>query len=328
MLMPLLIITGMHTMLIPVIVNELTTFGFSYIFAANIAVNFAIAGAALAVGVRAKNKEMRTTGISTGVTALLSVTEPALYGCIIPSRKPIITVCAASGITGIFIGLLKIKGYAAASVSILTLPIFMGDDVKNFFYACVMAVMATVLGFLFTFLFCKKEEKNIMVREENDDQVNLKREDEETYIYAPMNGELIPLENVEDETFATKVLGDGIAIRPSEGMVYAPVSGTVTMIFDTLHAIAITADSGEEILIHVGFNTVNLEGKYFKALVNAGTHVEAGTPVLQFDMEKIQEDGFDVTTPVVITNSSDYDKIETTMHGKVCIKDKILLIGR
>lgn len=328
MLMPLLIITGMHTMLIPVIINELTTYGFSYVFAGNIAVNFAIAGAALAVGVRAKDKEMRTSGISTGVTALLSVTEPALYGCIIPSRKPIITVCAASGITGIFIGLLKIKGYAAASVAILTLPVFMGEDAKNFFYACVMAAMATVLGFLFTFLFCKEKKEDVKVKETINENTADEKMDKETYIRAPMNGEVIPLENVKDETFATGVLGKGIAIRPSEGMVYAPVAGTVEMIFDTLHAIALTSDNGEEILIHVGVDTVKLGGKFFESLVNVGTHVDQGMPILQFDMKKIQAEGYDITTPVVITNSTDFEKIDVTMQGKVCIQDKILLIRR
>ena len=157
LLMPLLVVTGMHTMLIPVIVNEIMTYGFSYLFSCNIAVNFAIAGAALAIGMRAKSKEDRSTGLSTGVTALLSVTEPALYGVIIPFKRTILSVCAASGITGAFIGMLGIKGYAPASVSILTLPIFMGGEMSNFISACAMAILAVVLGFIFTvFIFKEK----------------------------------------------------------------------------------------------------------------------------------------------------------------------------
>ena len=158
--MPLLVITGMHTMLIPVIVNELTTYGFSYFFSLNIAVNFAICGAAFAVGVKAKKADNKQLGISSGVTALLSVTEPALYGCLLRFKKPLICACAASGITGIFIGIMKIKGYAAASVSLLTLPVFLGEDMMNFVYACIAAAIALVLSFIITWIVGFDEEKN------------------------------------------------------------------------------------------------------------------------------------------------------------------------
>ena len=157
--MPLIVITGMHTMLIPVIINEMMTFGFSYFFALNIAVNFSITGAALAVGVKAKKAENKSLGLSTGVTALLSVTEPALYGCLIRFKKPMITTCIASGITGVVIGLMKVKGYAAASVSLLTLPVFMGEDTMNFVYACIAAVIAVVLSFVITWIVGVNEEE-------------------------------------------------------------------------------------------------------------------------------------------------------------------------
>ena len=157
--MPLLVVTGMHTMLIPVIVNELTTYGFSYFFSLNIAVNFAICGAAFAVGVKAKKAENKQLGISSGVTALLSVTEPALYGCLVRFKRPMITACIASGITGIFIGFMKIKGYAAASVSLLTMPVFMGEDMMNFVYACIAAAIALVLSFVITWFVGIDEEK-------------------------------------------------------------------------------------------------------------------------------------------------------------------------
>lgn len=156
--MPLLVITGMHTMLIPVIINEMMSYGFSYFFALNIAVNFSIAGAALAVGVKAKKTENRSLGISAGVTALLSVTEPALYGCLIRFKKPMITACVASGITGVFIGIMKIKGYAAASVSLLTLPVFMGEDTMNFVFACAAAVIAVAASFVITWIVGVDEE--------------------------------------------------------------------------------------------------------------------------------------------------------------------------
>ncbi len=147
---PLLVMVGMHTIITPLIVNEITTYGSSLLFTKALAANLAIAGAALAVGVKAKKAENKQTGISTGVTALLSVTEPALYGCLIRLRKPLISAIAAAAITGIFVGMFDVRAYATASCSFLTLPIFLGGTMQNFVFACVAAVMATVLGFVIT----------------------------------------------------------------------------------------------------------------------------------------------------------------------------------
>ncbi|MBE6003833.1 MAG: hypothetical protein E7232_07090 [Lachnospiraceae bacterium] len=147
---PLLVMVGMHTIITPLIVNEITTYGSSLLFTKALAANLAIAGAALAVGVKARKAENKQTGISTGVTALLSVTEPALYGCLIRLRKPLISAIAAAAITGIFVGMFDVRAYATASCSFLTLPIFLGGTMQNFVFACAAAVMATVLGFVIT----------------------------------------------------------------------------------------------------------------------------------------------------------------------------------
>lgn len=147
---PLLVMVGMHTIITPLIVNEITTYGSSLLFTKALAANLAIAGAALAVGVKAKKAENKQTGISTGVTALLSVTEPALYGCLIRLRKPLISAIIAAAITGIFVGMFDVRAYATASCSFLTLPIFLGGTMQNFVLACVAAVIATVLGFVIT----------------------------------------------------------------------------------------------------------------------------------------------------------------------------------
>ena len=147
---PLLVMVGMHTIITPLIVNEITTVGSSLLFSKALAANLAIAGAALAVGFKAKKAENREAGISTGITALLSVTEPALYGVLIRLKKPLISAIIASAITGVFIGIFDIRAYATASCSFLTLPIFMGGAMSNFYLACAAAVIATVLGFVIT----------------------------------------------------------------------------------------------------------------------------------------------------------------------------------
>ncbi len=157
-LQPILVLTGMHTLLIPLIVNEIAANGSSYIFTKALAANFAIAGAALAVGVKAKKKENKQVGLTTGLTALLSVTEPAVYGCLIRYRRPFVTTCIASGICGILIGALKIHAYATASVSIITMPIFMGEDLNNFVLACIMGAVTFAFSFILTYLFGYKED--------------------------------------------------------------------------------------------------------------------------------------------------------------------------
>ena len=155
---PLLVMVGMHTIITPLIVNEITTVGSSLLFSKALAANLAIAGAALAVGVKAKNAENKQAGLSTGVTALLSVTEPALYGCLIRLKKPLVSAIIASAITGIFIGVFDVRAYATASCSFLTLPIFMGGAMTNFYLACAAAVLATVLGFVITWFIGFDEE--------------------------------------------------------------------------------------------------------------------------------------------------------------------------
>jgi len=158
LLQPVLILTGMHTLLIPLIVNEMATYGCSYIFTKALAANFAIAGAAIAVGIKSKKKENKQVGLTTGITALLSVTEPAIYGCLIRYKRPFVTACISSGICGVFMGILKIRSYAAASVSIITMPIFIGDNLKNFILACIMGAITFVVSFILTYLFGYKEE--------------------------------------------------------------------------------------------------------------------------------------------------------------------------
>ena len=155
---PLLVMVGMHTVITPLIVNEIATVGSSLLFSKALAANLAIGGAALAVGVKAKKAENKQAGLSTGLTAVLSVTEPALYGCLIRLKKPLVSAIIASAIAGIFIGIFDVRAYATASCSFLTLPIFMGGPMSNFYLACASAVLATVLGFVITWVIGFDEE--------------------------------------------------------------------------------------------------------------------------------------------------------------------------
>lgn len=156
---PLTVMTGMHYLFSPIMANEMAEVGYTFVLCRALAANFAIAGAALAVAVKAKNPDNKSIGLSTGITAIISVTEPALYGCLIRLRRPLIAACAAAGVTGIFLGLFKVHAYAIASPSLFALPIFIGEaGMGNFILACVGALMGVVLGFVFTWLLGFKED--------------------------------------------------------------------------------------------------------------------------------------------------------------------------
>lgn len=133
---------------------------------------------------------------------------------------------------------------------------------------------------------------------------------------APVSGQVIPMSQVNDPTFSQEILGKGVAVVPEKGEVVAPVTGTVTMVFDTLHALSMQGDNGAELIIHVGIDTVELKGQYFTALVSAGDKVTRGTPLLKFDMEKIKGEGYDVVTPLIVCNTPNFPEMEckTGMH--------------
>ena len=167
----------------------------------------------------------------------------------------------------------------------------------NFIYGVIGFVMAFILSFVITF-FLWKEEANSETPE-NNDEINT--------IQAPLKGNVIALESVNDEMFSKKALGDGIAMIPEIGELYAPCEGTIKMVFDTKHAIGMETTNGTELLFHVGLNTVELNGKYYEACVKAGDHVKQGDLLLKFDVEKIKSEGYDVTTPIIVTNTAAYD---------------------
>ena len=209
---------------------------------------------------------------------------------------------------GLFLGIFRVCNYSGGSPGFLTLPSYIGgESMMNFVYACIGAVISVVVSFVACLVLYKdpKEEnakEEVVVKEE----VSKKPLVNKITIASPIKGEIVPLNKVNDETFASEMMGKGIAINPKEGKVVSPINGKVQMLFQTKHAIGLKSDDGAEILIHIGINTVELEGKHFDLKVNQGDMVTVGQPLVEVDFEKVKEEGYDPTIIMVVTNTADY----------------------
>lgn len=274
------------------------------------AANVGQGAAALAVAVKTKDKKIRSMAAPSSLSAFLGITEPAIFGVNIRFMKPFIAGCIG-GAAGGFVA--AISGVYATAYGITGLFGFLITTQSVIMYALTM-VVAFVVAFICSYIMYRdpvKEDANGAV----DDRAEVAAGDEE--IVSPVNGEVVPLDKVPDETFASGVLGTGAAVEPSEGKIYAPADGTVTTFFPTKHAIGITTDKGAELLIHVGLNTVELDGKYFEAHVAENDKVKKGDLLLSFDIPSIKKAGYQLVTPVLVTNPDDYKDIEPVKQGLI-----------
>ena len=313
---PFIVMTGMHHALTPIGLNAIATGGTdSLIFVSQVCSNIAQSGSSFAVAVKSKDENMKQLASAAGVSALMGITEPALYGVTLKLKRPVVAAAIAAGIGGIVGGLLHVSLYIAQNC-IMAIPAFIGEKgMSNLLYGIIMIVVLFVASFVLTFIFGfedaepEQEEKKTESKEaEKTQQNNTKPLVEKIELCAPVSGTVKALSDVPDKTFAEKVLGDGAAIIPEEGKVYAPADGTVANIMDSKHGIMFVTDSGAEVLIHIGLDTVNLKGKYFKSYVSDGDKVKKGTLLVEFDLEAIKGEGYNLITPMVVTNISDYIK--------------------
>lgn len=314
--LPFIVMTGMHHALTPIGLNAIATGGTdSLIFVSQVCSNIAQSGSSFAVAVKSKDENMKQLASAAGVSALMGITEPALYGVTLKLKRPVVAAAIAAGIGGIVGGLLHVSLYIAQNC-IMAIPAFIGEKgMSNLLYGIIMIVVSFVASFVLTFIFGfedaepEQEEKKTESKEaEKTPQNNTKPLVEKIELCAPVSGTVKALSDVPDKTFAEKVLGDGAAIIPEEGKVYAPADGTVANIMDSKHGIMFVTDSGAEVLIHIGLDTVNLKGKYFKSYVSDGDKVKKGTLLVEFDLEAIKGEGYNLITPMVVTNISDYIK--------------------
>lgn len=294
--LPFMIAMGMHKALVPYAVASISNPGYELLYMpASLAHNISEGGACLAVAVKTKNEELRSAAISAGISALFGITEPALYGVTLQHKKALGGVCAGSLIAGLFVGIMQVRAFVAMGPGIAGMAMFLDpENSMNLVWACVGLVVAVAVSFVVTFFLYKDEAA--------PSAPAIPAGVSASTVASPLLGKAIPLSQVKDEVFATGVLGEGVAVIPDKGELYAPADGTIETVFDSKHAISMITDAGVELLMHVGLDTVKLEGKGYTPLVKNGDQVKRGQLLLRFDIAAIQAAGYDVTTPVIVTN--------------------------
>lgn len=333
---PLMVMTGMHYGLIPIGINNIATAGFDTVVGPGmLGSNIAQGGASLAVAVRTKNSEVRQLATSAGITAVCGITEPAMYGISLRFKKPLIAAMIGGGVSGLFLGITGVGRYTSGSPGLLALPGYIGTEgARNIIFACIGAAIAFAVSFIISLILGiedpAEESGGSDVKEDAGEHARAQADGaagagvRDSVVYSPLKGKAVPLNTVNDPTFAEEVLGQGIAVIPQEGKVYAPFDGVADTVFETGHALGLSGKDGVEVLIHVGLDTVNLQGKYFSPKVAPHETIKKGQLLLEFDKDAIIKEGYDIVTPVIVTNSDQYGKIQSLADGQVEAGKEIL----
>lgn len=317
-----LVIFGLHWGIIPLMILQLTSIGYSSISAAVAVSTFPMFGALLAIIWKSKEEKTRQIAAGAALPAFFGITEPAIYGVILPMKKPFIAAVISNAIIGAYTGTVNLLAHNMGGLGIFSIPNYIdptGANPMNVWHRIISFAAAIILGFVITLLLGVdniQDEDEELVPE--TDKANAPEPVAENAVLAelsqeiiasPIAGEVVRQEEIKDQVFASGAMGKAIAINPAEGVVYAPAKATVTSLFPTGHAIGLTTENGTELLIHIGLDTVELNGEGFKALVKQGDVVEAGQKLIEFDIEFIESNGLSTQTPIVVTNTNEFEDV-------------------
>lgn len=317
---PVAVMFGVHWGFVPIVMNNIAEYGRDTLFVITGPNNMAQAGATLGVFLKTKNKEVKEIAGPAALSAVLAgITEPAIYGVTLRFKKPFFIGAVFSGIAGAIVAAAGTSAPTLLGTSILTLPGYIGVGFVGFLIACAIAYFgAAIVTYFFGYSDDMLPKKNDEIVADNtaDNTTSDDALTDETII-APVEGEVISLSDVKDDAFSQGVLGQGAAIIPSNGNICAPCDGTVSTLYPTGHAIGILSDKGAEVLIHIGMDTVELNGKGFSVKIEQNQHIKAGDLLVEVDLESIKAAGYDTTTPIVIANTADYLQIKADKTGNV-----------
>ncbi len=287
--LPFMVAAGMHKPMLPYAVASMSQFGREMLYLpASLAHNIAESGACLAIALKSKDKVLKSTAFSAGISALFGITEPALYGVTLLNKKALYSVILGSVVGGAFIGWMAIEAFALVGPGLASISMFVSpDNPMNIVWAFAGAGLSFAIAFISALLLWRDKAA------EKTDELTFTR---------PVEGQIIPLENVNDDVFARKIMGDGIAIVPSQGVLRAPADGTVVNIFESGHALSLLTDAGVELIFHIGIDTIKLQGEGFSPQVKEGQYVKRGETLIEFSLDTITAAGLDPVVMMVVTN--------------------------
>lgn len=320
--LPLMVVTGMHKAMIPYAVSSMSELGAELLYLpASLAHNISESGACFAVALKTKNRKLRSTAISAGISALFGITEPALYGVTILNKRVLYSVMVSSLIGGAFAGITAIKGFALVGPGIASITMFAD---KNNGMNLVWAFVTVGISFAASFIFALVMYKDKVVEEPTETAaIDLG----DTVVSSPVAGRVIPLSEVKDEVFSSGMVGSGVGIIPKEDLLVAPEDGEITMVFETHHALGLKTSNGAEILFHIGIDTVQLNGEGFEIFVKQGDKVTKGQQLIAFNRQLIQEKGYDDTVIFVVTNQDKYEVKALNNQEQVSNQTDLLAIA-
>jgi len=328
------VIFGAHRALLPIGINDVAQFGHQNLLAFAGAANFSQGGAALGVMLKTKSKDLKTVAASAAISAsVCGITEPAIYGCNLRLKKPMIYAIICGAIGGAIMGVGGVYGDSFANNGVLTFATYAAFGMKTFIYYLVGVAVSFfgAMGLTYLFGFDDINGKTGRVSGLNEEAAETQdvldiTTGADILIGSPVEGTAVPMTSVNDEVFSSMALGNGIAIVPEKGEVVAPEDCTVTLVYPTLHALGLMLDSGAEMIIHVGINTVQLEGKYFEKHVEEGAHVSKGTRLLSFDIEALEKEGYDTVVPIIISNTAAFREVTGITGSGASLEKPVIAI--
>ncbi|MBL1125651.1 PTS beta-glucoside transporter subunit IIABC [Streptococcus suis] len=326
-----LVMFGMHWAVVPLAIMQVASNGMSSILVPALLPNFTQTGVLLAIMLKTKESKVKTVSMPALVSSIFGVTEPAIYGVTLPMKTPFFISCAVSGVIGAATMFFNVTGYSVGGMGVFLYPSLVNPangDMSGMIAAIILTVVAIVASFAIQmalpvpYLYGEPTEKKSV--EETKESVPELKEIKQEIIASPLIGKVVKLEDVPDAVFASGAMGKGIAIDPLDGILVSPAKAEITLVFPTKHAIGLRTENGAELLIHIGMDTVSLAGKGFESFVQVGDQVEAGQKLLEFDLHQIKAADLPVITPIIVTNTADYEDILVTQESQINSGDYLL----
>lgn len=321
------VVGGVHHMYTVIDMGQIAQYGFTYWLPIASAANVAQGGACLAVAIKSKKAKVKSVAFPSALSCMLGITEPAIFGVNIRFVKPFIFGSIGGAVGACLASIMHLGASATGVTGLFAVLLHLHAPIK---YIIVIGTAAAV-AFVLTWFFGYKDKEDAPADSKSTASKEIvvpEKEYNNDTVYAPLEGKVVALTDVPDATFAEGVLGLGVAIEPAVGEVIAPADGEVSSIFDTHHAVGLTLDNGMELLIHIGINTVALNGEGFTAHVSEGDKVKRGQPLISFDKDFITSKGYPIITPVIISNIDDYKEVKTTASTEVKRLDELLTVER